>query len=323
MKAEISVIIPVYNGEKTIKRCIASVLNQTFKAVEVIVVDDGSTDNTCKIASSFNDERIVVKRQQNKGQGIARNVGMSVASGKYIGFLDADDTVEPEMYGEMYKAAELHDAEVVQCAMKDYKDGSFSVRPLMEDGLVAISDRGLYAYEYFCRLKHTNEVCNKLFLKKFLLDNEIKFEDTKKIFSEDLKFNIDLLSCLNRIYFIKEAYYNYYISSGGHCLCDREGRIDKMCVLYKSALNNCSDNGVRRAVECSAAVVILSYCAQLGSSGRDKISSVLSDIDVRHYIFTSMTYKSSVKHFALMLMLLILPRFFGVFLVNKFFVYGK
>ena len=94
METAVSVIIPVYNCEKTVGRCINSVLNQTLADIEVIAVNDGSDDSTLKVLKGINDDRLKIISHLNYGQGYARNNGMSVANGKYIAFIDADDTIE-------------------------------------------------------------------------------------------------------------------------------------------------------------------------------------------------------------------------------------
>lgn len=321
MSAEISIIIPVYNGEKTIRRCLESVLAQTIQNIEIIVIDDGSVDKTAEIVSSFSDDRIILIRQENCGQGIARNQGLACAHGIYVGFVDADDTIEPDMYKKMYDKAKAFGAQVVQCAMNDITKDGHTVRPVMESTFVQVRNKGEYAFEYFYHLKHTNEVCNKLFLKSFLLQNKLQFGDTSIFFSEDLKFNLDLLSCMERIYFLKEPLYHYYISESGHCLSDGIGRLYKICSLFETATDGIKDIDIKKAVECTAAITILSYCAAEAEYHPNEVTNIITGKLLRRFIHTSMTYKSSLKHSALMFSLLVLPDFCKLMLVKKFFKY--
>ena len=119
METAVSVIIPVYNCEKTVGRCINSVLNQTLANIEVIAVNDGSDDSTLKVLKGINDDRLKIISHLNYGQGYARNNGMSVANGKYIAFVDADDTIEEFMLEKMYEKAETENADMVQCNLYD------------------------------------------------------------------------------------------------------------------------------------------------------------------------------------------------------------
>ena len=100
---KVSVIIPAYNTENQITKCLNSVLNQTLKEIEIIVIDDGSTDNTLELINNFKltDSRITVISQENKKQGAARNRGIEIAKGEYIGFVDSDDYIDRDYYEKL------------------------------------------------------------------------------------------------------------------------------------------------------------------------------------------------------------------------------
>lgn len=108
MEVKISVIIPVYNVEKYLRECLDSVVNQTFKDIEIICVDDGSTDKSLEILQEYKrkDDRFVILQQRHSGAGAARNYGLKLAEGKYIQFLDSDDYFEPTLLEELYTRAE-------------------------------------------------------------------------------------------------------------------------------------------------------------------------------------------------------------------------
>ncbi len=116
----LSVIIPIYNKERYVDDCINSVLSQTFTDFELILVDDGSTDNSGAVCDAYlaKDERIKVIHQVNAGVSAARNTGLNVAKGTYIGFIDSDDTIEPDMYELLVKNAEAHEADISVCRMR-------------------------------------------------------------------------------------------------------------------------------------------------------------------------------------------------------------
>lgn len=118
---KISIIVPVYNVEKYFKNCIESILNQTFKDFELILVNDGSTDSSGNICDEYakKDNRIKVIHQGNKGQASARNRGLDIARGKYIGFVDSDDTIHPRMYEILYKSIKDSESKIV---ISNYKD---------------------------------------------------------------------------------------------------------------------------------------------------------------------------------------------------------
>ena len=99
-KEKISVIIPVYNVEKYLKRCLDSVINQTYKNLEIILVDDGSTDNSGKICDEYakNDKRIIVIHKENGGVSVARNIGLDICTGDYVNFIDSDDWIDLKFF---------------------------------------------------------------------------------------------------------------------------------------------------------------------------------------------------------------------------------
>ena len=114
---KISIIIPVYNVEKYLDRCIDSIINQSLKDIEIILVDDGSPDNCPQLCDEWakKDSRIKVIHKENAGLGMARNTGMQHATGEYIAFIDSDDYVDLDMYAKLLEKAELHNADIVYC----------------------------------------------------------------------------------------------------------------------------------------------------------------------------------------------------------------
>ena len=119
----ISVIVPVYNVEPYVRKCLDSVINQTYRDLEILVIDDGSTDGSGKICDEYagKDERIKVFHTENRGLSAARNLGLDNAEGGYIGFVDSDDWIEPDMYEVLLKRAEETEADIVECGVfKEY-----------------------------------------------------------------------------------------------------------------------------------------------------------------------------------------------------------
>src|SRR5690606_21293510 len=112
---KVSVIIPVYNADKFLARCLSSIISQTLKNIEIIVVDDGSTDTSRDILKKFadRDNRIVIIRQRNQGVSIARNAGLAIARGEYVGFVDSDDFVDPGYFESLYTTAIEKGADIV------------------------------------------------------------------------------------------------------------------------------------------------------------------------------------------------------------------
>ena len=112
---KVSIIVPAYNAEATIVRCIDSILDQTLREIELIIIDDGSTDSTAQICAAYHDERLRYYRKENGGPSAARNQGVSLARGEYIGFVDADDYITPDMCEKMYEAGSKAIADICVC----------------------------------------------------------------------------------------------------------------------------------------------------------------------------------------------------------------
>ena len=142
MNPVISIIVPVYKVEKQLNKCIESILNQTFKDYELILVDDGSPDNCGHICDEYEkkDSRIKVIHKKNGGLSDARNAGLDIALGKYIGFVDSDDIIHPQMYEKLYNCINKSNLDIVQCKFKRFKS--------IEEININISDSELNFKEY-------------------------------------------------------------------------------------------------------------------------------------------------------------------------------
>lgn len=295
MDIAVSVIVPVFNGEATIERCIKSISEQSLENIEIIIVDDGSTDRTNSIIRSISDERIHIITQENMGQGLARNAGIEAASGEYIAFVDADDTIEKDMLLVMSERAKETGADVVQCNICDvFPNGRKVIQLEAVDSTVKITDTGIYMDKYFACCRHSYEVCNKLINREVIERGGIRFCDTRKYFSEDLLFNMYLIENLRKISFIGKAYYNYYQSGSSHFHSDYKKRLEGIYKLFYDYISN-SDIETARAVSYTASMVLL-YNIGFCTDSADEIlrgrffkkcvtNAVLRNIDIKHRIF--------------------------------------
>lgn len=204
---KISVVVPIYNVEKYIRKNVDSIINQTYKNLEIILVDDGSKDNSSNICDLYKkkDKRIKVIHKENGGLSSARNAGIEEATGDYVAFVDSDDYIEPNMYEEMYEASQKFSCDIVTCSYKYvYDDGSVKY---------INSDTENREYDFFSAIKEMNifskfdmSACTKLF-KKELFDN-IRFPVGK--LSEDYYVMYLLFEKASKIYYIAKPYYSYF-----------------------------------------------------------------------------------------------------------------
>lgn len=218
MDCTISVIVPVYNSEKYLKRCIDSILNQTYKAIELILVDDGSPDNCGKICDEYakKDKRVRVIHKTNAGVSAARNSGLEIALGNYATFVDSDDYIEPEMYSNMMEKVHQYNCDVVMCdCIKDFTDHS---EIYTHDIRAGFYDKEQLVNEYYPHLLMMENVEYPATISNCLiLFNRNKLGNLRYVvgvrYSEDLLFGAQLVYNTDSFYYMKEqAYYHYYMN---------------------------------------------------------------------------------------------------------------
>lgn len=241
----ISIIVPMYNSESTIDKCIKSILNQTLSDLELILVDDGSNDNTLSICREYMklDNRIIVVTQENGGQTAARKRGVEIAQSDVIGFVDSDDWIECDMYKELYHIFSVYKTDLVSSGIsRDYdKDGYKKVvLDNFEEGYYNNLKDNIMPYMLWNKeLKDYGIYCtlvNKLFKKELLIDvyNEI---DTRVFYGEDsLTLYSYVMKCKN-LFILKKSYYHYIIKGESMCSKVDEKLPMNTYYLYKGLEN--------------------------------------------------------------------------------------
>ncbi len=221
MEKLVSVIVAVYNIEEYLPRCVDSILAQTYRNLEIILVDDGSKDQSGNICDSYaeKDRRIKVIHKKNGGLSDARNAGMNAATGEYIGFVDGDDWIEPDMYRAMYFACEKEKAQAAVCRYKQITksgiiDGSAGNSvSLSRDEALEIYVCGDERYLIY------NSVWSKLFARDLVED--MRFPVGKN--SEDIMFTTRAFCRMERLVYLDEAYYNYVLDREGSIMNEKAG----------------------------------------------------------------------------------------------------
>lgn len=209
-KPKISIIVPIFSAEKYLASCVESLINQTHSNIEIILVNDGSTDKSGELCEKYAsiDERITVIHKENGGVSSARNAGLDIATGEWIGFVDADDIAEPDMYEYLLNAAIENGADIVQCAMIfETENNAYRVCNPPSD-LIANGDKNL-SDDFFKHL--SGGVCCKLF--KSSLIKELRYDQNFSI-GEDMRFNLDALVNSKRALLKTEAKYHYIQQKG-------------------------------------------------------------------------------------------------------------
>lgn len=226
MKLLVSIVVPIFNMEKYLARCLNSLLSQDLKEFEIIAVNDGSTDSSRQILSDYanKDSRIIVLDQPNGGVSAARNLGIQASQGDYLGFVDPDDWIDPEMYKEMYQTAIHEQADIVMCSyIREFnshsKEKEFNlpsrvhlrdeeVKSTIMRRLVGPLNEEVASPEL---LDSWGTVWSKLYRSTLIKENGIQFMDLQKIgTNEDSLFNIQAFYHTNSFIFINQPYYHYW-----------------------------------------------------------------------------------------------------------------
>lgn len=209
---EISVIVPAYNAEKYLSVMIKSILEQTFRDFELILVNDGSIDRTPEIMAEFaaKDSRIKIINQKNKKLPGARNAGMKIAAGKYLYFADADDILHPQLLEQLYQAAEKENADFACCDFITIREGEVPDMPVYKEAPALCAFDNPLEYMCFHRKKIVNSVWTKLYKAKAL--KGLIFADNQGV--EDLYFNLWAMRHFSKGVYVPLALYYYVLSSG-------------------------------------------------------------------------------------------------------------
>lgn len=207
----ISIIVPVYNAEKYIERALKSLINQSYKNIEILCIDDGSKDNSYNIIKEFKDERIKLFKQENSGPAKARNVGLSNSKGEYIMFCDADDWYEPNMCELMLKTMINQNVDFIICGCNIVDTYNTSIRKKEEFNYFKLKFNGYCNIGIYEFLMLNSMLWNKIFKKNIIDEYGIKFIDGYE--HDDTNFFCKYLCCSNNFYSLNKKLYNYEISN--------------------------------------------------------------------------------------------------------------
>lgn len=250
--AKVSLIVPIYNSSEYLNKCIDSLLNQTLKDIEIILINDGSTDKSEKIIKSYNDKRIKCISKKNEGIGKTRNRGIKEATGEFIAFVDSDDYLNEHFCEYMYKKAHNDNCELVICnffedrgnlygiKFKDFEDTSLKENPDL--------------------LNNINlGPCNKLYFLDMLKKNNIYFEENLKY--EDAPFVVKTIKTAKKIGKIND-YLTYYVIHENSETTTRDNRIFDILEICKIIINELNDKTYKKQLTSLIAMILLDYCAQ-------------------------------------------------------------
>lgn len=224
---KVSVIVPVYCAEKEISRCVSSLLEQTEPRLEILLIEDGSTDGSPQKCDEWaeKDSRVRVVHKKNMGVSAARNDGLCLARGEFLSFVDADDYVEANMLELMLEEAEASNAEIVICGYsidteKESRNANLCCKPGRYSGAEC---KALFAHFFTSSTNGLASMCNKLYRKRTLEENGAQLDETLQR-GEDFWFNFEQLKQANRVSVLGVALYHYVQNSNStmHMLRERQ-----------------------------------------------------------------------------------------------------
>lgn len=218
---KVSIIVPVYNMEKKLKKCIDSIINQEYNDIEIIIVNDGSTDNSLKIINQYDDYRIKLIDQKNMGISEARNNGLKIATGDFICFVDSDDYIEPNMIKVLVDKIKETNSDIVVCDYYIFDDNYNKEEKIV--GNDSIFGKDLYAHPEMIKLIDFAP-WNKIYKSK--LFDDISFPKNTKY--EDFDAILKVFSKAKKIEKVNESLYDYYVNYSGETRTNNKKNMDML-----------------------------------------------------------------------------------------------
>lgn len=250
MESKVSVIIPVYNAQKYLERCVASVINQTYKNIEIVLVDDGSTDSSLKTCEALAqaDSRIKVIHKENEGAGIARNAGIEKATGEYICFVDSDDYLELSTINTCMQSVKDNLADTVVFGHSFVFDNGKSQHENIN------ANRQVYTHTeikqellpsfFTLSMGFTVSVWGKLFSADIIRENNIRFKNEREIYSEDTLFLLEYFPKCKRAAVARQYLYNYFENDTSLSRVYEKEKEEKLNVFLSTALEIAKAEGL-------------------------------------------------------------------------------
>lgn len=294
--SKISIVVPVYNSGKYLDRCLKSIINQTYSNIEILLIDDGSTDNSLEICNQFaiKDKRIKVFHKENNGVSAARNDGIDYSTGDYIAFVDSDDYLEIDMYEHMMKINDEFDCDIVMCDC--YKESCINREIFSHNIRSGYYDRNMLVKEYFPTLLMTNSVdypptisnwvC--LFKKDVIIKNDIRYEVGIR-FSEDLLFGSKYMYYANSFYYMKhDCLYHYVMNQNSVTHTYYKNKWENMKKLFLAINNffgNVNNYDFQRQIDLCLLYIVYHCIGNINQSDelkKDKRKNIMNILHDQH-----------------------------------------
>lgn len=265
--SKVSVIVPVYGVEKYIERCLKSLINQTLKDIEIIIVNDDTKDNSMKICEKYSniDKRIKIYNKQNEGLGLTRNYGIERANSKYIAFLDSDDYVDEDFYEKLYNKIKKEEADVCFSSKKrvDNNGNILSDRDIfLKDG-VYDSKEILECVLIYSPLNNYKKISmsswRALYNIEIIKEYDIKFVSERKYISEDFLFSVDYIFHAKTVTFVSDTYHYYCYNGASLTNSYKSDRFEKALIFIEEFKRKMEKYDLITKYENAIPILLLGY----------------------------------------------------------------
>lgn len=250
---KVSIIVPVYNVEKYIDRCMKSLMNQTLHEIEIILVDDGSPDSCPQMCDEYakQDTRVKVIHKENAGLGYARNSGLEIATGEYVAFVDSDDYVDTQMFELLYNEASKNSLDIIYCGYNNILNGAIVGGKSEEVKYKEYKNeqcqevlKGMLGNSKGNKniVKYEMSVWHGIYKMDVIQSNHICFCSEREFCSEDIIFHIDIICHCKKIAFIPNRLYNYCLNPTSLTKSFRNDRIERHKILFDEIIRRIKEN---------------------------------------------------------------------------------
>lgn len=273
---EVSIIVPIYNTEKYLRRCLDSLVGQTLKELEIILVDDGSTDNSSQIMREYECKyqgRVKVYSKENGGQATARNLGIQRSNGKYIGFVDSDDYVDTNMFEVMYQAAKRDDADMVECHYRYlYEEGKRRKEYRTRGDIRQYKDQK----DMF--INPQVSPWNKLYRREILMHKGLDFPEG--LIYEDTAFYIKTIPYVQKERYVNEHFVYYFLRGSSTMNANRSQKVGNIFPVLENILSFYKTNHFYETYyeELEYFCVKILLCSSLSRIGRIQDKKIAKEL---------------------------------------------
>jgi len=306
----ISIIVPVYNVAEYLPRCMDSILCQTHKELEILLINDGSTDTSGAICDKYAgiDNRVRVIHQKNGGVSKARNAGLDVANGTWIGFVDPDDAIKPNMYDALLKSAVESKKQCSVCGMVEYHtDGSQAMHIAEQISNPTLTEESLV---YVLKNIYLRSVANKLFHRSLIIDNNPVRFDANIHAGEDMLFVVQAFTLANGAAYVPEALYCYFRRENSASFCFNKNKLSVVLALDRiiQALESKFPLALRYAKEYRMDVVIFLLADAYRRKATEFIPKLQKELKARYAINYLLSQTVSFRYKCRWVVLVLSPR---------------